>query len=178
MSDIKIGCDEIMTVFFDTVNEYLYDMAFDKLDSIYKLNKEFSESNSIDEMIEMQYQYYMENHFPISEDLEDLLNNLNELSDCDHYKTKSYVEQCISQFEDLRDNLEDDYYSCSEYTDFKLFISDTFNECISGLPSTFEYEVLSHGSEMRSIYAYSNDKHQKIITSMINNGYFISKNKI
>lgn len=177
MLDIKMDCDKIITGFLDTVNEYLYDMAFNKLDAIYQLDQKFSESNSLDEMIETQYQYYIENYFPISEDLEDLLNNLNELSDCDHHKTNSYVEQCIAQFEELRDNLEDDYSSCSAYTDFKLFISATLKECVSELPTTFKHNVLFYSGKMYYIYLNSKTfpEHHKKIDNLINTGYFISK---
>ena len=48
MLDIKMDCDKIITGFLDTVNEYLYDMAFNKLDAIYQLDQKFSESNSLD----------------------------------------------------------------------------------------------------------------------------------
>lgn len=178
-SDIKIECDEIITNFLYTVNQDLYDALFNKLDSIYKLNQEFSDFNNIDKIIEEQFQYYKDNYFSSLEELDDLLDSLAELySCCDNTKTSNYVEKCIEQFEDLQDILENDYYRATEYTDFKLFVSSIFKEYVYGLPATFKYNCFTVDSNIYSLYfslKHSTEDRYKKIMNMIDSGYFISK---
>lgn len=179
-SEIREECDKIIIDFLDTVNQDLYDALFNKLDSIYKLNQEFSNFNNIDEIIEEQFQYYKDNYFSSLEELDDLLDSLEELySCCDSTQTSNYVEQCKNQFEDLRDILENDYYRATEYTDFKLFVSSIFKEYVHELPATFEYNMLFYRSKMYYIYSNSRTfpEHHKKIDNLINTGYFISKKK-
>lgn len=177
-SDIKIECDEIMSDLLDEINQCLYSLLDNKLDLVYKLYQNFSDFENIEKIINEQSKYYMDEYFPnLLDQLEDSISQLeDELSDCEHHLTKGYIEDCIEQFDDLKVTLEYCYNNnVTEYTDFKLFISDILKKCVSELPNSFKYYE-TNVYDIRMLYFKLNmdpNKNKNIISLL--NSYFISK---